>query len=63
MAGAALGALVSFLVTLRLLRGIEGPWWQATTVWVVLSAGPLLGFLLAAILGDRLLDLVEDLLK
>ena len=61
MMGGFLGALFSFFFIRHFVREVERHWGTAAS-WLVFAAGPLVGFLLAAILGDRFLERVDDLL-
>ena len=60
--GGMLGAVFSVIVTRLFIRAVANQW-GATGVWLALAAGPVVGFLLAATLGDRFLDRVDELLK
>ena len=60
MMGGFLGALFSILFIGRIARVVAQNW-GTTAGWLVFAAAPLLGFLLAAILGDRFLEQVDDL--
>ena len=62
MVGGMLGAVFSVFVTRRFIQAVANQW-GAIGVWLALAAGPLVGFLLAATLGDRFLDRVDELLK
>jgi hypothetical protein len=61
LAGFILGALFSFFVVRHFVNPIKIQWGIAAA-WLVLAASPLVGCILAVLLGDRFLDAIDDLL-